>query len=180
MTIPRLELSAAVVGTRIGKMMKEELDMKVRRSYFWTDSTCVLTYINKESTRFQEILSKDTGYIYMPYNTRNSHWSSTNSWHRLIPECLTTICCQTRNPEGIRSHNGGNFVSGEKELRKCVKEWNQDKIHQELLLKDIKWIFNPSTASHHGVVWERCIRTVRKVMRALLHEQALDYESLHT
>ena len=54
-------------------MMKEELDMKVRRSYFWTDSTCVLTYINKESTRFQEILSKDTGYIYMPYNTRAIH-----------------------------------------------------------------------------------------------------------
>ena len=167
MTIPRLELSAAVVGTRIGKMMKEELDMKVRRSYFWTDSTCVLTYINKESTRFQEILSKDTGYIYMPYNTRNSHWSSTNSWHRLIPECLTTICCQTRNPEGIRSHNGGNFVSGEKELRKCVKEWNQDKIHQELLLKissgsltlpqhPITALFGNDASVRWEKWWERC------------------------
>ena len=46
------------------------------------------------------------------------------------------------NPEEIRSDNGSNFVSGEKELRKCIKDWNQTKIHQTLLLKNIKWIFN--------------------------------------
>ena len=84
------------------------------------------------------------------------------------------------NPEEIRSDNGSNFVSGEKELRKCIKDWNQTKIHQTLLLKNIKWIFNPPGASHHGGVWERCIRTVRKVMRAILCEQTLNDESLHT
>ena len=74
----------------------------------------------------------------------------------------------------------GNFVSAEKELRNCDKDWNQDKIHQLLLLRDIKWIFNPPKASHHGGIWERYIRTVRKVMQALLQEQMLNDESLHT
>ena len=97
---------------------------------------------------------------------------------------LRRFVARMGNPEEIRSDNGGNFVSGEKELRNCVKDWNQDKIHQLLLLRDIKWIFNPPTASHHGGIWERCIRTVRKVMQALLEallqEQMLNDESLHT
>jgi hypothetical protein len=83
-------------------------------------------------------------------------------------------------PAEMRSDNGGNFVSGERELRLCIEDWNQEKIHESLLQKDIKWIFNPPTASHHGGVWERCIRTARKVMNALLREQSLDDEGLHT
>ena len=83
-------------------------------------------------------------------------------------------------PEEIRSDNGGNFVKGEKKLREAVRQWNQGQIHEHLLQHDIKWIFNPPTASHHGGVWERCIRTVRKVMKALLKEQILDDESLNT
>ena len=76
----------------------------------------------------------------------------------------------------MRSNNGGNFVKGEKELR----EWNQLKIHEFLLAKGIKWTFNPPAGSHHGGVWERCIRTVRKVMAALVKEQTLDDEGLLT
>ena len=49
-----------------------------------------------------------------------------------------------------------------------------------LLQHDAKWIFNPPAISHHGAVWERCIRTVRKVMKALLKEQVLDDEGLCT
>lgn len=81
-------------------------------------------------------------------------------------------------PEEIRSDNGGNFVKGEKELREAVKEWNQSQIHNYLLQRNIKWIFNPLTGSHHGGVWERCIRTTRKVIKALMTEQVLDDEGI--
>ncbi|XP_068757491.1 uncharacterized protein [Montipora capricornis] len=80
----------------------------------------------------------------------------------------------------MRSDNGGNFVRGERELREAVDEWNQTKIHSFLLSNNIKWIFNPPAASHHGGVWERCIRTTRKVMKALLKEQPLNDEGLLT
>ena len=42
------------------------------------------------------------------------------------------------------------------------------------------WSFNPSHGSHFGGVWERCIRTTRKILRALLREQITDDESLAT
>ena len=83
-------------------------------------------------------------------------------------------------PEEMRSDNGGNFVRGEKELRDAVNSWNQSQIHDYLLQRNIKWTFNPPAGSHHGGVWERCIRTVRKVLRALTKEQVLDDEGITT
>jgi hypothetical protein len=44
-TIPRLELSAAVVATRLDKMVRHESDIRIDASQFWTDSTCVLGYL---------------------------------------------------------------------------------------------------------------------------------------
>lgn len=49
-----------------------------------------------------------------------------------------------------------------------------------MLKRGVKWIFNTPAASHHGGVWERQIRTVRKVLSALLKQQRLDDEGLHT
>ena len=48
-TIPRMELSAAVLATRLDRMIRQEVDS----STFWTDSTCVLRYIENKDKRFQ-------------------------------------------------------------------------------------------------------------------------------
>ena len=82
--------------------------------------------------------------------------------------------------EEVRSDNGGNFVRGEKELREAIAGWNQQRIGEFLLQRDVRWLFNPPGGSHHGGAWERCIRTVRKVMGALTREQILDDEGLAT
>ena len=83
-------------------------------------------------------------------------------------------------PEEICSDNGGNFVKGEKELKQAVNDWNQTHIHEALPQQNVKWTFNPPAGSRHGGVWERCIRTVRKVVLATQKEQQLDDESLNT
>ncbi|XP_068704648.1 uncharacterized protein [Montipora foliosa] len=97
-----------------------------------------------------------------------------------IINALRRFIARRGQPLQMRSDNGGNFVIGERELREAVDEWNQTKIHSFLLSNNIKWIFNPPAASHHGGVWERCIRTTRKVMKALLKEQPLNDEGLLT
>lgn len=80
----------------------------------------------------------------------------------------------------IRSDNGSNFTSGERELRESIQAWNQDKISDEMLQRNVKWNFNPPYGSHHGGIWERCIRSVRRILRALLQEQTTDDEGLST
>ena len=93
---------------------------------------------------------------------------------------LRRFIARRGKPEEIRSDNGGNFVKGEKELSNAIADWNQAKIHESMLQRNIKWIFNPPASSHHGGVWERCIRTVRKVLKTLVREQVMDDESINT
>ena len=83
-------------------------------------------------------------------------------------------------PKEITSDNGTNFVGAEKELREAIAGWNQKQIHEYLHQNGIQWNFNPPAASHMGGVWERLIRTVRKVLRAVMKEQVVDDEGLST
>lgn len=82
----------------------------------------------------------------------------------------------------IRCDNGTNFVGAERELREALKEMNHDELTEKLRQQQIDWKFNPPAASHMGGVWERQIRTVRRILATLLHEHTgrLDDESLHT
>ena len=52
-SIPRLELTAAAIGTKIAKQLKDELDIKIHKERFWTDSKVVLTYIKNTKKRFK-------------------------------------------------------------------------------------------------------------------------------
>jgi hypothetical protein len=84
-------------------------------------------------------------------------------------------------PDKIRSDNGTNFVGGHREIREAVDNWNQNKDAQRhLLLHHIEWEYNPPAASHMGGIWERQIRTVRKVLDVIMTKQVLDDEKLMT
>lgn len=80
------------------------------------------------------------------------------------------------------SDNGTNLVGCANELRSAIREWNQSQINNELLQNSIQWTFNPPWGSHHGGVWERMIRSIRKMLHSLMKQQAtqLDDELLAT
>lgn len=44
-TIPRMELAAAVASVKMQKFLEEQLGLPVHGAVFWTDSTIVLQYI---------------------------------------------------------------------------------------------------------------------------------------
>ena len=51
-SIPRLELCAALLAARLSKVIKSELRLKVDQITFWSDSTTVLRWINSLHCRF--------------------------------------------------------------------------------------------------------------------------------
>ena len=85
-------------------------------------------------------------------------------------------------PQKVWSDNGSNIVGGRTELAKSLRELNHTDIHRYALQRDIDWTFNPPHASHMGGVWERLIRSVRKVFTSLLMDntQRLTDEVLQT
>lgn len=67
-SIPRLELSAAVTATRLSILLKSELDMKIDEEFFWTDSQVTLAYMNNDAEGFHlfvanrvQLKREDTG-----------------------------------------------------------------------------------------------------------------------
>ena len=80
----------------------------------------------------------------------------------------------------IFSDNGTNFRGGESEIKVALKRWNSDRIDASLRSRGIQWFFNPPHASHAGGVWERIIRSIRKILRMLLGNQLVDDQTLLT
>lgn len=76
-TIPRLELTAAVVSAAVSGMLKEELALKVDGEYFWTDSQVVLGYINNEARRFHVFVSNRVQRIREATNPAQWHYINT-------------------------------------------------------------------------------------------------------
>ena len=95
---------------------------------------------------------------------------------------LRRFIARRGNVKSLWSDNGTNFIGAQKELRLALSEMNQEPIQSTLRREGIDWHFNPPTASHMGGVWERMIRSARKILTALLHEHGtrLDTDSFHT
>lgn len=126
---------------------------------------------------------KRYGVIFTCLNTRAIHLEVSFSLD--TDSCIDAIrrfIARRGKPKFIRSDNGTNLVGAEKELKEALKTWNINQIHSHLLQSGIDWTFNPPSASHFGGVWERLIRSVRKVLFSVLHEQTihLDDEGLAT
>ena len=51
-TVPRLELTAAVVSVKSSVRLQQELDLEELEDVYWTDSQVVLGYITNETRRF--------------------------------------------------------------------------------------------------------------------------------
>lgn len=95
-----------------------------------------------------------------------AHSLDTNSCINAIRRFLAR-----RGPvKRFRSDNGTNLVGARRELKEEIDNWNQSKIKSFLAQEGIQWDFNPPTGSHHGGVWERLIRIVRKVLCGLMNE----------
>ena len=62
-TIPRLELTAAVLAVKVDRMLKKELSLRLEESHFWTDSQTVFKYINNETKRFHTFVANRVAAI---------------------------------------------------------------------------------------------------------------------
>ena len=98
-TIPRLELSAAVVATRLNLIMQHELDVFIDESLLWSDSTCVLSYIANRDKRFQTFVANRIAAIHE--GSRASHWKYVDTGFNPADDAsrglsAEELCCSKR------------------------------------------------------------------------------------
>ena len=124
---------------------------------------------------------KGWGCLFTCFTVRAIHLEVA---HRLNTDSMINALRRFINlrgyPKEIRSDCSSNFTKADKELKDAVDEWNQQTISGFCAQRGIEWIFNPPGASHMGGPWERMIRSVRQILKALFKEQVACEEVLST
>ena len=109
--------------------------------------------------------------------------------HIEVSHSLTTdsfLCALRRfisrrgKPIKIYSDCGTNFVGAAKVLQDNSNHFDHERVQNFLSEREIEWSFNPPTASHMGGAWERMIRSIRRILTALMTTQTLTDEVLTT
>ena len=85
------------------------------------------------------------------------------------------------SPVNLWSDNGTNLVGAKSALSKSLKNMGRDHIVRFARRMMVEWVFNPPHAFYQGGVWERIIRTIRKILVALLSgDSPLSDDALET
>ncbi|XP_006811478.1 uncharacterized protein LOC102806687 [Saccoglossus kowalevskii] len=144
---------------------------------------CGMDYFGPLTVRRGRSDVKRYGVIFTCFSSRAVHLEIAHSLE--TDACINAIrrFMARRGPvRSIRSDNGTNLVGSEKELRHALEGLDQSRMNDVLCAEGIEWHFNPPAASHFGGVWERMIRSIRKILYSLLREQPriVDDETLST
>ena len=108
-TIPRLELSAAVLAVRLDRIIRKEITLPIKSSTFWTDSTCVLRYIRNKEKKFQTFVANRVTRILE--QSREEQWQYVDTTFNPADEAsrgmsvdsLINNLSWTRGPKFLRS-----------------------------------------------------------------------------
>jgi hypothetical protein len=127
-TIPRLELQAAVEAVRLAVFIRTEMKLHIDEEYFWSDSTTTLGYIKNSDSQFYMFTANRVNEI--------RQYSNPNQWYHIAG---------SENPADIVSRGAsaaqlaaGDWYRGPKFLRKLVitKLQGQNHDFSESLVND--------------------------------------------
>ncbi|XP_078380261.1 uncharacterized protein LOC144663221 [Oculina patagonica] len=135
LSIPRLELQAAVLAVRLYNLVKQELSVTVKDTIFWSDSKTVLQYISNESRRFHTFVANRVSEIHDAADPRQ--------W-RHVPGHLNPADDCTRGLRAADLDKHCRWLNGPAFLSKPEEQWPQDTftgpLHENVdEVKNTKW-----------------------------------------
>ena len=150
LTIPRLELQAAVVATRLKSKILEEIDFEVDETHFWSDSKIVLHYLSNTQRRFSTFVSHRVAEIVSNSDVRE--------WHHISGAMNVADDC-TRGKEIHELTPQCRWISGPEFLMVPKAEW--PSVEEEPIVDDSDLEIKSSvlavstTPAVNVVQWER-------------------------
>ncbi|XP_055622012.1 uncharacterized protein LOC129765623 [Toxorhynchites rutilus septentrionalis] len=171
-SIPRLELQAAVIGVRLAKSIEQGHSLDIKRRYFWTDARDVICWLNSDNRRYSQFVAFRTSEILE--NTEIKDWN----W---IPSKLNVADEGTkwqRQPDfdaNSRWFNGPSFLwEHECEWPKMptsdhvtVEEIRQNLLHHTIDFNDILRPEDHSKWKHLRRITALVIRFAENIKRKL-------------
>ncbi|XP_074616696.1 uncharacterized protein LOC141876096 [Acropora palmata] len=78
------------------------------------------------------------------------------------------------------SDNGTILVGANNELRKCLKQLDEERIQNFCAPREVEWNLQPPSAPHFGGAWERLEQCSKKTLKAILKDRVVPKEALRT
>ncbi|WP_253302436.1 DUF1759 domain-containing protein [Wolbachia endosymbiont of Psylliodes chrysocephala] len=175
-TIPRLELQASLLASKLVKRIKESLELRIDEEIYWTDSRIVLSWIQSDKNRLKQ---------YVRNRVQKILESSNKTCWRWLPTKLNPADHATRdeNPK----HSEAKWLTGPAFLHQPFSQWpegtldaNFDKSEMTKEMKmDKKEFVGAVTTIMKTLIplpdcqrfssWTKLVRTTAWVIRFLNH-----------
>ena len=123
LTIPRLELQAAVLSAKVDAMLRKQLDIEITASYFWVDSELVLKYIKNTNKRFHVFVGNRVSLILQL--TKPEQWNFISGKNN-----PADIISRGQNIDGLDTNT---WFKGPPFLRTYKNEWQNIEIQNIVL-----------------------------------------------
>lgn len=137
LSIPRLELKAAVLGVRYLESISNQHSFKVHQRYMWSDSATVLAWINSEHRRYNKFVAVRIGEILTSTEQKNWRW---------VPSKLNIADQATKWNEGPKLQSDSQWFQGPSFLHNAEEEWPRQS---KLPLTEEELRPNHSRVLHH-------------------------------
>ena len=193
-TIPRLELSAALVSVRVSDMMRRELRYNELEEVFWTNSKVVQAYIQNDACRFHTFVANRVQQIrertvpeQWHYVDRKSNLADDTS-RGLSPKDLLQSSRWLQGPPFLWDHRSSwkDFNKSEpeplqlddKEVKKASSLATSvtNKEQPMTLLQRLEYFSSWSRTKHAVAVWLR----YRKILLDRAHGREITTEGVTT
>ena len=133
MSIPRLELSAAVLGLRLTQSVSKVLQISICRAIFWSDSTNTLWWIRGNGRCFKSFVANRVGKIQA--QTDPVQWRYVSTSDNPADQCSRGSSA-TQLAENTLWWHGPSFLTESEEL------WPKNKVESNSSTEEFKTAAN--------------------------------------
>ncbi|XP_053686938.1 uncharacterized protein LOC128736479 [Sabethes cyaneus] len=164
LSIPRLELKAAVLGARLASFIGDNRTYGIDKRIFWSDSSTVLAWIRSDARRYRQYVSCRVGEILTL--TESEEW-------RWVPTKMNTADEATKWRQGFCLSVEGEWFRGPKFLQypeqqwpiqKCGQKFNTEEEIRSCFVHEVT-IREPTVKFERFSRWMRLLRAVAYTLR---------------
>ncbi|XP_053968959.1 uncharacterized protein LOC128870369 [Anastrepha ludens] len=187
LSIPRLELQAAVIGVRLANMVSNTQRINIMSKYWWTDSKTVLRWMRMDPKNFHQFVMHRIGEILEASNVSQWRWvPSRNNPADLATKTTTRQCYQLW-------FTGPNFLKSSAEVwpqweELSLEECDDSEIKHYVLHMKKEHMNNLMLNVEHFSSWKRLYRAVatflfyvdrlRSVVLARQRKTSIDFDMI--
>ncbi|XP_055585092.1 uncharacterized protein LOC129737945 [Uranotaenia lowii] len=157
LSMPRLELEAAVIGSRLSKSIAQGHSIPIKQKFFWSDSSTVLSWIKSDAMKYRPYVAFRVGEI--------QELTNVDEW-RWVPTKENVADEATKWGKGPCLKSDSRWFIGPEFLYLAEAEWPQKVVKPVEIVEELRPVH-----AHREVEdqlydlgkfskWERLLRTV--------------------